>query len=239
VAQVAGTEHVIRAWRNDVRAGWGQGPRDTTLDELHDTVAGLVSGDLDAETALSRIGAAAGRDGHPLDEVWAWLEALFAQLPRARRAELDRRTLAVAVAGAWAGGVLEWDGHIVPEQSLVVLELRLRQLYDQCAVLGADAADEYALALVEVGGAGAPPNWLPAVLHELFGAFGHEVVSVLRSDRVAMIVPRHASVASEVHDVQERLDALPALQGATIRAWVEPLAHDATHLAGHLAGLRL
>ncbi len=236
---MAGAQETIRAWRDEVRAGWGDGPHDTTLDDLRDVVTGLIGGEVDAATALSSIGVAAGRDGHPLDHVWAWLDALFAQLPRVRRAELDRRELAVAVAGAWAIGVLEVDGDRLPERSPALLELRLRQLYEQCAAVGADAADEYALAVVDVGGAGAPSTWLAAAVGELVGAFGREVVAVLRADRLAIVVPRRGGVATTVHDVQQRLGDVHALRGATIRAWVEPLAPDPSHLAGHLAGLKL
>jgi hypothetical protein len=72
----------------------------------------------------------------------------------------------------------------------------------------------------------------------MVAAFGHrDVVAPLRPERVAMVVARHPSVATAVQSLQASLADVPSLDGAEVRAWVEPLAPDPSHLAGHLAGL--
>jgi hypothetical protein len=236
---VADAEQTIRAWRSDVRAGWGDGPHEAMLDRLEPGLLDLVAGAADTTDVLAALGAAAGREGVPLDQVWEWLQSLFARLPRSRRAELDQRALAVAVGTAWANGVLEPDARAGPARSPELLELRLRQLYDHCASLGLETADQYALVVVDLGGAGPPAEWLPDVVREAVTAFGrHEVVALLRADRIAVVVTRHPSLAPAVQDLQARLGALRSLRSTVIRAWVEPLAPDPAHLAGHLAGLR-
>jgi hypothetical protein len=236
---MADAEQVISAWREELRAGWGEGAHEATLDEMDRPLHDLVDGRVEPAEVLVALGTKAGRDGHPLDQVWVWLQGLFEHLPRAQRAGLDERALAVAIAGGWAQGVLDAIGESGPDHSPALLELRLRQLYEHCSALGLRAVEQYALVVVDVTGAGAPAAWLPDVVREMVGTFGqHEAVAVLRPDRVAIVVARHPSTAGAVQDLHRRLGAIPALRAAVIRAWVEPLAPDPSHLAGHLAGLR-
>jgi hypothetical protein len=235
---MAEAEQVLAAWREEISMGWGNGAHDATLDRLDAPLRGLIEGRTEPAVALAAVGAAAGRDGRALDLVWDWLRALFRRLPRAQQAELDQRALAEAVAAAWVHGILEGSSVTGLGRSPALLELRLRQIYDHCASLGLLADEQYALVVVEVTGAGAASEWLPGVVHRMADALGrHEVVSVLRSDRVAMVVARHPSVATAVQQVHTRLEELPALRHAVIRAWIEPLAPDPSHLGSHLAGL--
>jgi hypothetical protein len=235
---MADAEQVLAAWRAEIRAGWGNGAHEVTLDRLDPVLRDLVEGRADPGAALAAVGAAAGRDGHSLDLVWEWLRALFGRLPRSRQAELDQRDLAEAVASAWVDGILEGSSAAAPGRSPALLELPLRQMYDHCASLGLSADQQYALVVVEVAGAGAATEWLPAVVRLLADAVGrHDVVAVLRPHRVAMVVARHPSVAAAVQQLHTRLEELPALQDGVVHAWIEPLAPDPSHLGGHLAGL--
>jgi hypothetical protein len=236
---VADADQTLRAWRADIRSGWGVGPHEATLDGLDKLLGELIAGEADPTEVLAKVGVEAGRAGHPLDQVWEWLQSLFARLPRAQRSALDQRDHAVTVATAWANGVLEADATAGPDRSPALLELRLRQLYDHCTSLGLAADAQFALVLVEVGGASPPAAWLPEMAAEATAALGrNEVVALLRPDRIAVVVARHPSLGAAVHHLQERLGELHALRGTTVRAWVEPLAPDPSHLAAHLAGLR-
>jgi hypothetical protein len=218
--------------------GWGNGAHDATLDRLDAVLRDLIEERTEPGVALTAVGAAAGRDGHALDRVWEWLRALFRRLPRTRRAELNQRALAEAVASAWVDGVLEGSSGTGVGRSAALLELRLRQMYDHCASLGLPADEQYALVVVEVAGAGAAKEWLPGVVRRMADALGrHEVVALLRPDRVAMVVARHPSVATAVQRLHTRLEELPVLRHAVVHAWIEPLAPDPSHLGGHLAGL--
>ena len=93
----------------------------------------------DLVAAASRFGWQAGDDGWPLAEIARWLETL-ARISGPAGKGLLTYEVAVALSAGWADGFLHGasrDDCLDPTTGLArvsVLELRLRQVYEHCAV---------------------------------------------------------------------------------------------------------
>jgi hypothetical protein len=191
------------------------------------------------EGALARFGRSAGADGWPLADVATWIGAL-AEVAGREAVSLRGFRSGIAVAKGWAEGFLHGsreDACMDPLTGLAtlpVLELRLGQVYEQCAALGIDAPAAFALIVVDVDLGGRPP----LVREAARVLMAERIKTLFRSGEtaaeahgpMAVLVSRTPELAGRVRELQAALSALPVLGGAAALVWVEELPGDARQL---------
>lgn len=121
--------------------------------DLIDTIAERPAA---LHAALRRFGYALGTDGWPIEQVIDWVRELLPGLPRRRRRALGRYTAHAALAQGWAEGYVR-GAHtgmcidpITGLATMMVLRLRLEEVYAQCRSLGVHVADVHCLVVVDV-----------------------------------------------------------------------------------------
>lgn len=237
---------ILVEWRRRVRAGWGLGAHWHTLDGTAALVRGLLDGTGDPAAVLRELGRRCGVDGHPLDQVTAWMGELIEVLPRRLRRQVDQRKVALALATGWAEGALERrHGRASGVAPMGALELVLEQCYDRCEVLDVNPSVRYALVVLDVDSGLLPPVARAAAMIALASQARRtftagEPMAATPTGRLLILVERTPELAAVVSSVVATCEVSPLLAGCSrVQGWVEPLAPDRTHLCAHLAELAL
>ena len=228
----------IDTWRQQVEAAWGSDLRRTTLDAVAPLIDSALGGAASMSEALTALGHRAGYDGHPLVEVADWVALLAPLAPRRLRPAIRAHRSAYLLAEAWAAGRLAQppaDGH----ERMDHLELRLGELYEQCAALGLAVDREVALAVVAIHGLPGCAEARQQVMaeattaaHRIFTA-GESVVA-LESGRVLVLAERRPNLPVRTRRLAQAVADAVDWDGVQVRHWIEPLPSDRIHLADHL-----
>jgi len=236
-------EAVTEAWQQLVHQGWGSNARALDPLEAKVLVDAVMDGDDDVARLLHGLGRRCAREDTPLEEVTSWVENLLTVLPKRARRGVDRLEVALSLAEGWASGTLERRhpprNGVAP---LGVLHVRLAQVYDECDALHLDPSNLYALVVIDAELAHLGPhasNAARTVMAEsVLSTFaGGETVAAGNGGRVLVLSPRTTELASMVCRAVSRCEQSPVLAGTWVSGWVEPVARDRRHAAGHLDDL--
>jgi GGDEF domain-containing protein len=127
--------------------------------DLVDTMATRPEG---LRGAMYRFGNTLGNDGWPVDQLTMWIDELARLISRRDRRQLQSYTAMAAMAQGWADGYVRGANTgmcLDPTTGLataMVLQLRLREIYDQCRALGVRPAMAYTLLIVDTDVADMP-----------------------------------------------------------------------------------
>lgn len=216
---------VIDAWLHDLRVGWGdRAERSAT------TISAVIAC---AEiNDLHTIGYHFATEGHPLDEVLAWLD-LLASRSRCLRQALVGGGIEQLASG-WAEGVLRSDAaeEVIPFE---VLRLRLRQQVQRGHVFGQSPSTHLALVVIETDGSAASTSRVARHAREAFHT--GETMAATPSGKLIILVRRDHDVHERAAQVTNAVRSDSALAGTPVRVWIEPLAMSADHVDSHLLGL--
>jgi hypothetical protein len=189
--------------------------------------------------AVGRFGWQAGADGWPLAEISRWLEAL-ARIGGPAAKGLLTFDVAMALSAGWADGFLHGatgDECLDPTTGLArvgVLQLRLRQVYEQCAALGVEPDLVYALVVVDASLADHPVlerNAARVALgNETKALFASGETVAADGDRLLILVSRTAELLDRVAILDAALHTHPLLRHDPIATWVERLPSSADGL---------
>jgi len=166
--------------------------------------------------------------------VMALLKILLNLPPGTIRRRLARRTCAEALARGWAHGTLDLHppaGDVAP---LAMLRLRLHELVEQCASLGVDLGDHYALVILDADTGSLGPDAREPVMREVARAAqrrfrGGETVAATESGRVIVLGARHPQLPGVVQSLLAEVQSRPPLAGHRACGWIEPLPSGALH----------
>ena len=200
----------------------------------------------DLPSAVRRFGWQAGADGWPLDEIARWVEALADSGGASARALLTFDS-GMALSAGWADGFLhgaDQDDCIDPTSGLArlsVLQLRLRQVYDQCASLGVQADLVYALVVVDASLLEHPPlernAARVALATETRKLFASGETIAIHGDRVLVLASRTPELTDRVAILGAALHTHALLRHDPVSTWVERLPADPVDLRAFLADL--
>ncbi len=208
----------LRAWLERIAAA-GE-PVDPRLAEAAaDLAETMVSRPQGLERALTRFGYTLGGDGWPIAQVGQWLHLLSDFVPRQQRKQLAHFSGHAAVAQGWAEGFVR-GAHsgmcIDPTTGLVtvmVLQLRLREVYQQCQASGERVSSMYSLVVIDMDTcdiARLEADLLTAcVADAVTGTFRNGETSARAGDRILVL-------AANTSDTQQRVEAL------SDRLWLDP-----------------
>jgi hypothetical protein len=232
------TDDLLGRWAAALRGSVGV-ERMRRYEPAADLVEQLLTRPCELDGALGRFGRRVGAEGWALSEVASWLDVL-ADVAGPAGAGLRDFGAGIAVAKGWAEGFLHGanlEGCVDPLTGLAtlpVLELRLRQIYDQCAALGVEATQAFGLIVVDADLAGRPPLVREAarvVLADRVTAAFHDGETVAEAHGpIVVLASRTSELADRVADLEESLGSLAVLGGAPLLIWVEPLPADASQL---------
>jgi hypothetical protein len=195
------------------------------------------------KSAVSRFGWRAGHDGWPLTEIARWVEAL-ATLDGARSPLLSFDA-GLALSAGWSEGFLHGASQqdcIEPTTGLArlgVLQLRLQQVYEQCAALGIEPDLAFALVVVD---ASFDDHVLfernaarVALAGEIKALFDTGETVAIHGDRVLILASRTVELNDRVSLLDAAVHTHPLLRRDHIASWVEHLPAAADLLPPFLA----
>jgi hypothetical protein len=215
-------------------------------DAAEDLVVAADRRPADVPGALRRFGWQAGSDGWPLDEVARWVEAL-AECGGGSARTLLTFDSGMTLSAGWADGYLHGasqDDCLDPTSGLArlsVLELRLHQVYEQCASLGLQPDLVYALVVVDASLLEHPPLErnaarvaLASETRKLFAA--GETIAI-HGDRVLILASRTPELTDRVAILGAALHTHALLRHDPVSTWVERLPAQAVDLRAYLDDL--
>jgi hypothetical protein len=216
-------EPTLDAWLAGI--GAGVAPLDRRVVEAAtDLVETISSRPEGMDGALFRFGNTLGADGWPIAEVCSWLALLGPHLDRPRRRRMGHYHAHAAVAQGWADGYVR-GAHtgmcVDPTTGLVtlmVLRLRLQELFQYGQSADRPVSASHALVLVDVDLGGLPQldadllmACVAASVRDLF----QEGETVARTgDRILVLAPRTDALEQRTEILADRL----RLDSATRRA---------------------
>lgn len=222
--------HLTR-WLQHVQKSWGDGPHINTLRGLLDSLRGLWDQSVEPADVAQRFGIECGERGHSLGDATAWFSALTEQMPRQRRAQVDRWQVAVRLSEGWMQGVERAErDHGGAMSTVEVLRLRINQQYDRCSALGLDAAAEHTLAIIDARpDAGKGSVELARRMQDLaFEYFAAGETVAVDQLRLIVLTPRTPELATTVRALVDELSGLT--RAASFHGWIEPLPTDRRHV---------
>jgi hypothetical protein len=236
---------LVRAW-----AAAAGGPPIGVSARLRDAAEDLaVAADrrpADLPGAVRRFGWQAGADGWPLDEIARWVEVLADSGGGSARALLTFDS-GMTLSAGWAEGFLHGaaqDDCIDPTSGLArlsVLELRLQQVYDQCASLGVQPDLVYALVVVDASLVEHPPlernAARVALATETGKLFAAGETIAIHGDRVLVLASRTPELTDRVAILGAALHTHTLLRHDPVSTWVERLPADAADLRNYVDDL--
>lgn len=197
-----------------------------------------------ALAALERFGRMLGNDGWPIEQVSHWLTLLPDVAPQ-HQVLLQHYTTGTAVARGWAAGFVRGAREqrvIDPTTGLctsAVLEIRVREVYDQCRSVGLPTHLAYALAVVDPGRSG------PLVGSADGAVLGLIVSTTFRSGetcaalagRIAVLAPRTARLVDQLDQVSALARADHLVRRSGVLTWVDQLPESVEQVSDYLVDL--
>ena len=174
--------------------------------------------------ALTRFGNTLGADAWPIAQVSEWLRLLGPFVSRTHARALAHYSSHAAVAQGWADGFVR-GAHtgmcIDPTTGLataMVLQLRLREVYQQCAAMGVLPALLYTLVIVDSDTRGVPrldADLLTACVADLVSTTFHEGETIARaSDRILVLATNSTGTQERAEILADQLEAMPSTRRA-------------------------
>lgn len=227
-------EAAVNEWRRRIVAGWGTGTHSHTLAAVEPIVLRLLDGTREPDEALTEIGRRCASDGHAFADVAAWLTILVEVAPRRMRRRLESRAAAEALAKGWAEAALDLRPAFRRLAPVTVLQLRLRELADQCTSLGLSLGEHYVIAVLDVDTGAIGPDARRSVLRLVADAAQQsfragETIAAAHSGRILVLAPRHRELAALVHGIVTDIQSRPEVAAHRVQGWIEPLPRDRRH----------
>lgn len=202
-----------------------------------DDVLNALLTDSDLEGPLARLGVARADAGLTLEELLTDIDGLLELLAPRDRRRLDHLALAVAPTAGWSEAFTErltTTSCVDPMSGLVngeFLEVRARQLQQQCASLGVDVSQAFGLVVVHFYDREVSPlsrmHHSVAIAKLLRDTFRQgETLATVAPWCHAVIVSRDAELADRLATVMAGFETTDALVDAEPHLWVEPLPDE-------------
>ena len=182
--------------------------------------------------ALDRFGRRMGNDGWTLDDVAEWIDRL-ADAAGPAAGPLRSFEAGIALGQGWSAGFLRGlrdDGctdALTGLATVSVLGLRLQQVHDQCAALGVDARQVYALVVIDVDLAGRPPLFRDAarvvVADRVAATFSTGETVCETGGPIVVLASRTPVLHAQLADLEIRIGGLAILESSPVLVWVEDL----------------
>jgi hypothetical protein len=194
--------------------------------------------------AFERFGRVLGDEGWPSEQVSRWLDVL-AELAPQHHVVLQHYTTGAAVARGWTAGFVRGAREqrvLDPTTGLctsAVLELRVRDVYEQCRSVGLPTHVTYALAVVDPGRSG------PLIGSADGAVLGLIVSTTFRSGetcaalagRIAVLAPRTRRLAEQLGQVSSLVRADHLVRHAGVLTWIDQLPESVDQVGDYLLDL--
>lgn len=185
------------------------------------------------EGALSRFGNTLGTDGWQIAQVSQWLQLLGQFVTRRQAKELARFSSHAAVAQGWAEGFVR-GAHtgmcIDPTTGLatvMVLQLRLREVYQQCGSVGVLPSELYTLVIVDIDtrcDSRLDADLLTACVADMVIGTFHEGETIARaSDRILILATNTVGTQERADNLADRLGRTPSTRRASATVVLDQL----------------
>lgn len=236
----------LTAWLE--RIGADGEPVDRRLIEAAaDLVETMSSRPKGVDAALSRFGATLGADGWPIAQISQWLHLLGRFVPRKQRKQLAHYSAHASVAQGWAEGFVR-GAHsgmcIDPTTGLVtamVLQLRLKEIYQQCQATGVAPADGYTLVVIDFDTRGASrldADLLTAcVADSVTGTFRQGETIARANQRILVLAANTEATSNRAEILSDRLWLAPNTRRANATVVLDALPPRPELLASYLHDL--
>ena len=239
-------DHTLAAWLECIGAD-GQ-PVDLGLIEAAaDLVETMTSRPAGLVGALSRFGNTLGGAGWPILQVSQWLQELSSLVSRKQRKQLAHYSSHASVAQGWAEGFVR-GAHsgmcIDPTTGLVtamVLQLRLREIYQQCQVTGAVPSELFTLVVVDIdtrGDSRLDADLLTAcVADAVLGTFREGETIARASHRILVLASSTEATQHRAEVLSDRLWLMPSTRRANATVLLDALPSQPELLEDYLREL--
>ncbi|MDO8362047.1 MAG: hypothetical protein Q7V88_04055 [Actinomycetota bacterium] len=207
-------DSTLSAWLLRI-ADTGAQPDRRLYDAATDLVETMGERPAGLHGALYRFGNELGSDGWPIGTIDGWLQLLSAGLDRPRRRQLARFGARTSLAEGWADGYVRgahtgrWIDPITGLETLLVLRLRLREVYEQSLAAHVSAADLYSLIIVDLDTHGLPlleaDLLLAGVADTVRGVFQRGETIARAGDRIMVLAAHSADTESLTEILADRL----------------------------------
>ncbi len=230
------------------RIGADGEPLDARLIEAAaDLVETMSSRPAGLDAALSRFGNMLGGDGWPIEQVSEWLHLLGNLVPRKQRKQLAQYSSHASAAQGWAEGFVR-GAHsgmcIDPTTGLVtvmVLQLRLREIYQRCQATGALASDQYRLVVIDIdprGDSRLDADLLTACVADTVLVTFREGETIARAgDRILVLAANTPATQQRADMLSDRLWLVPTTRRANATVLLDGLPSRLELLEGYLHDL--
>ena len=237
----------------EVLRRWGAGLRPridldhpSIFETAQDLAETLLDQPDDIAGALDRFGRRMGNEGWTLGDVAEWIDGL-AEAAGPAAEPLRTFDAGVALGQGWSAGFLRGlreDGCTDPLTGLAtapVLALRLQQVHDQCAALGLDARQVYALVVVDIDLVGRPPLFRDAarvvVADRIAATFDTGETICETGGPVVVLVSRTPRLDEQVAALEATIATLAILDTAPVLVWVDELPEHLAHIDRYLSDI--
>jgi len=238
----------LAAWLE--RLGANGEPVDSRLIEAAaDLVETMSSRPQGLDGALARFGNTLGGDGWPIAQVSQWLHLLGNFVPRKQRKQLAHYSSHASVAQGWAEGFVR-GAHtgmcIDPTTGLVtvmVLQLRLREIYQQCQATGPLPSDLYTLVVIDIdidprGDSRLDADLLTACVADIVSGTFREGETIARaSNRILVLAANTQATQQRADLLADRLWLMPTTRKAHASVLFDALPPQPELLEGYLHDL--
>jgi len=197
--------------------------------------------------ALARFGNTLGSDGWPIAQVSQWLHLLSNFVPRKQRKQLAHYSSHASVAQGWAEGFVR-GAHsgmcIDPTTGLVtvmVLQLRLREIYQLCQVTGTLPSDLYTLVVIDIDNrddSRLDADLLTACVADIVSGTFREGETIVRASNRILVLAANAQATQPSADLlANRLWLTPTTRRANATVLLDALPPQPELLEGYLHDL--
>jgi hypothetical protein len=238
---------------SDVIARWGATLRPaisldhpTIFETAQDLAETLLDRPDEIAGALDRFGRRMGSDGWTLNDVAEWIDRL-ADAAGPAAGPLRSFEAGIALGQGWSAGFLRGlrdDGctdALTGLATVPVLGLRLQQVHDQCAALGVNAWQVYALVVIDVDLAGRPPLFRDAarvvVADRVAATFNTGETVCETGGPIVVLASRTPVLNAQLADLGTRISGLAILESSPVLVWVEDLPDQPDHIDQFLLDL--
>jgi hypothetical protein len=234
---------LVVAWGTLVEPELGAGHQ-SFADHAADLLESLEIRPSLSSAALERFGRVMGNDGWPIEDVSRWLVLLTGIAPRYRKV-LDDAAADTALARGWTAGFVRGArerAFVDPTTGLctsAVLEVRLRQVYEQCRSVGVPTHLAYALAVVDPGRSGslvgsADGAVLGLIVSTTFRS-GETCAALAR--RIAVLAPRTGRLVDQLDQVASLARDDHLVRHGGVLTWVDQLPESVDQVSDYLVDL--
>jgi hypothetical protein len=228
-------------WRVSLRALFGNGRHEATLDGLEPLFERLAVEHGDIEPYLVEVGRRCGAGGHSLDDTAAWISLFARTSSPAVQAKVLSRRAAMQLGGGWMRGHNELAiTATVDPFDVTHLRTRLHQEYDRLQAFGLNPTDELLLVVLEAAFTDEtiPSSTMAAAARTVFTA--GDTVAECPNGRVVVLTRHLTGVANLARLTAARAARAAKARHGGVRVWIETLAQDRSTLdafLGELTGL--